>query len=430
MPPEGASPAVRPDAGQRGSGPGRVRFTFLSDRANRTAVASLIAALELEHSPVSEIVREVRAEEAWKLEFSPDWQEVLCVTLATDNLESLARTAGRIKARSKGRVVTVAGGPHPTAEPETCLDRGFDYCCAGEGETVIREICRRLSRGHDPGGVAGLWSREWGAPGLERAPAIDLEAYPALPMTYRRPTYIEVARGCRWGCAFCQTPRIFGSAERYRSPRSVEATAAAYRTMNDIRLLAPNALAYGSQPPGRPEAGMLEEMLGRVSAACPESKLYFGSFPSETRPDYFDREALRVLRRYVSNRTLVIGGQSGSDGMLERIGRGHTVEAIISAVEMAREAGFEPAVDLILGFPGETPEDRRLTLGLVEALDRAGARTSMHFFTPLPGTPLAGSRPELLGENERGRLERLARTGIVRGRWKQQEERARRWLEG
>jgi radical SAM superfamily enzyme YgiQ (UPF0313 family) len=195
--------------------------------------------------------------------------------------------------------------------------------------------------------------------------------------------------------------------------------------MQDIRLLAPNALGYAALAPRQPNCNALDDLLGRVRAAAPEGRIFFGSFPSEMRPDYVTPEAIAVLKRYVSNRRLVIGGQSGSQRILDLIGRAHTVEDIMRASEIVASFGFQPLVDLMIGFPFEEPEDREASFALMERLRPARARFTMHFFMPLPGTRLADASPRFLSDAERRHIDGLAQQGLVRGRWRRQEEFAR-----
>ena len=54
---------------------------------------------------------------------------------------------------------------------------------------------------------------------------------------------------------------------------------------------------------------------------------------------------------------------------LHNIGRKHTVQAVLDAYRLAREAGFQAInMDLIIGLPGDTPESFRETLETVLAL--------------------------------------------------------------
>jgi len=79
--------------------------------------------------------------------------------------------------------------------------------------------------------------------------------------------------------------------------------------------------------------------------------------------------------------------QSGSDRVLRRMGRGYTVaeyERLVADLRQARP-GLALSTDFIVGFPRETEEDFRQTLGLVE---RVGFSQLFAFkYSPRPGTP-------------------------------------------
>jgi radical SAM superfamily enzyme YgiQ (UPF0313 family) len=200
--------------------------------------------------------------------------------------------------------------------------------------------------------------------------------------------------------------------------------------MKDFRLLLPNALGYGSSTPGEPNCEMLEELLRRATLAAGAGRVFLGSFPSEMRPDYVTPEAVGILKLYVSNRQVVIGAQSGSRRLLDVLRRGHSADLIEEACRVVAGHGFLPTVDLMFGFPAEEPADREATFDLAERLRRARAIINMHFFMPLPGTPLAGAVPRFLKASERDRLEELAWKGVIRGRWRRQEEIAQEWSSG
>jgi B12-binding domain/radical SAM domain protein len=404
----------------------KLRFTFVADRLNRTATASLIAALEdrIEERGIS--LRVVRPAEARKLDFdSPHAAtEWVCMSSMTEGMPHASKTLAQM--RRLGAFRSICGGPHPTADPAGTLAAGFDYCCVGEGEEVIRAIADgALADGAIADSPLGPYAER-----VLRGPGpTELSDFPPLPRRFIFRAHLEIGRGCRWRCLYCQTPRIFGHRERFRTPAAIEEIVSIYarRGMKDIRLLLPNALGYRSEAPAVPNCEALEELLRRASLATDGGRIFLGSFPSEIRPDYVTPEAVAVLKKYVSNRKLVIGGQSGSQRILDLVARGHTVEAIERASRVVAAARLEPAVDLVLGFPEEESEDRRATFALMERLRPIGATFNLHFFMPLPGTPLAGTLPRFLSESERGLLDRLAQEGLVRGRWRHQEELACQW---
>src|SRR5262249_39647537 len=147
---------------------------------------------------------------------------------------------------------------------------------------------------------------------------------------------------------------------RHRSIESVRehVEAMALEGSRFVRFLTPTALSYGSDDES-PNLAAVEELLRTTrEAAGPSARIYFGTFPSELRPEHITRESIALLRRFVDHDTIVIGAQSGSERVLESMKRGHGVGDVERAVRLAVDGGFKPEVDLLLGFPGETRADR------------------------------------------------------------------------
>lgn len=347
---------------------------------------------------------------AWSF-YSPDFPAA-----ERDLAEVRARTAGL-------SVLHVAGGVHATAEPYATLRAGFDLVAIGEGEATFVEIVRAHDEGRDVRALAGTAHLDRGrlvshGPG-ERA---ELDAFPAFNARYRKWNALEITRGCVYACSFCQTPYMFKARFRHRSVKNVRehVDAMARSGSRFVRFLTPTSLSYGS-PDTSVNLDAVEELLAEVRAgAGPDAKIYFGTFPSEIRPEHVSERALAVLAKYVDNVTLVIGGQSGSDRVLESSRRGHTVADVVRAVEIAIRAGFRPDVDFLFGLPGETPEDRELSLRLAERLVSMGARIHTHAFMPLPGTPLRDAVPEQVEPQTMLTMARLESRGQAYGQWKRQ----------
>jgi radical SAM superfamily enzyme YgiQ (UPF0313 family) len=127
-------------------------------------------------------------------------------------------------------------------------------------------------------------------------------------------------------------------------------------------------------------------------------------------------EAAALLKRYVAHDEIVIGAQSASPRVLRLLGREHTVEDVDSSLAIAVSAGFAPVVDILMCAPGETADDRGLTVEWMRTVrSRHGARFNLHHFTPLPGTPLGTSRPERIEAEVLAGLCRLIATGAAVG---------------
>ncbi len=115
-------------------------------------------------------------------------------------------------------------------------------------------------------------------------------------------------------------------------------------------------------------------------------RIFFGSFPSEVRPEFVNNDTINLIKKYCNNKNIMIGGQSGSESVLKKINRKHTVDDIIKAAEISLKYNLLPNIDIISGFPFETMKDIKATIKLCENLIKKGCKIHIHKFTPLSGT--------------------------------------------
>jgi len=333
---------------------------------------------------------------------------IMLYSFATAQAKEVYAEVDRARAFGAAQAVYIAGGPHPSALPEEALQH-FDFVVIGEGEESLPQLIRALESDSDPAAVKGIAFKRQGRVLFtgNREP-VDLDLYPPFS---RILAPIEISRGCPWGCTYCQTPRLFGFCMRHRSIEVIERYA---RRHKDIRFTSPNALAYGSDG-RRPRMEKVEALL--LALWEQKKPIYFGTFPSEVRPDFLTEKALELITRYCANKSLSLGGQSGSPTVLCRIGRGHGREEIEAACDLALEFGLTPQVDFIFGLPQESEEEQRQTLDLVRWIVAKKGKVRAHRFTPLPGTPLWGELPAPLAGEVEACLGRLALEGRVTGSW-------------
>ena len=300
--------------------------------------------------------------------------------------------------------ITIVGGPHASAVPAE-VAAVADYVIVGEGERTLPRLLDALAAGRSGAGIPGV------ATGSGFTP-VDHSVYlDAFPCFTRMKGYIEISRGCPYHCGYCQTPRLHGTRMHHRTREEIVRMASRYR---DARFVTPNAFAYGS-PDGRvPDVSKLERLL----ASMPENRIYFGTFPCEVRPEFVLQDTAELVVRYCANTRLHFGAQSGSDTVLSRMRRGHTVADVYHALDVCRDTGLEPVVDVIFGFPFETDEDEEATLRLVRDVVRAG-RVHVHHLMPLPGTPFADMVPRTVIPEVDRALGKLALGGRVTGCWHQ-----------
>ncbi|GAK53233.1 radical SAM domain protein [Candidatus Moduliflexus flocculans] len=323
----------------------------------------------------------------------------------------------------------VAGGPHASGDPEGTLRAGFDAVVVGEGEITFPDLLVRYFHGQSFADMPGLGLIEsGGAYRFTGRPAlVDLGAFPPFAMRHRRFSPIEISRGCPNGCRYCQTPFFMGGVMRHRSLDCIlDYTERAKRiNLKVLRFISPNSFAYGSADGHSVNLLALETLLRSVSEIYGKPNVFVGSFPSEVRPEHVSPETLGLIRRFCANENLVIGAQSGSEHVLERIHRGHSVAEIINAAELTIAAGFVAHVDFMFGLPGETEQDRKETLNLMTRLVAMGAKIHGHAFMPLVGTPFAAEAPGEVDSETRLFMDNMQGKHQAHGRWRQQERLAK-----
>ncbi len=332
-------------------------------------------------------------------------------------------------------VVHIAGGVHASAEPLQTLQAGFDLVATGEGEETIVAIVRAAMAGRALQGLAGLnWLESGSMRSGPPAARIALDDHPPFANRIGRINPIEITRGCIYACRFCQTPFMFKARFRHRSIDNIATWVAAMRARNmrDLRFISPTALSYGSDDENV-NLDAIETLLARCREIMGEGRqVFFGSFPSEMRPEHVSPEALALIRKYCNNDNIVIGAQSGSDRVLAEAKRGHDTQAVERAVRCVIEAGYIAYVDFIFGLPGETEEDAMLSIAFAEKLAGLGADIHAHTFMPLPGTPFRDAPAGKLSPRLQTAMRRLIGKGELFGQWEKQiaiaEERAAQQL--
>ncbi len=321
-------------------------------------------------------------------------------------------------------IIFIAGGPHPSGDPTGTLRAGFDYVVIGKGERTVCDLVKRILDDVDISKVKGIgFLKDGKFVFTGKQGPVDLNDYPSFSKKHRLIGPLEITRGCPWGCKYCQTSYLFGRIPRHRSIAEVEKYARKLRLngMRDIRFVTPNALSCGSPDGKTVNLKAIEQLLKRVKDILGEdSRIFFGSFPSEVRPEQVTEEALQLLKKYCNNNNLIIGAQSGSQKVLDNIQRGHTVENIKASVMLAIENGFSVNVDFMFGLPGEKKEDREKTYHLMEEFINMGAMIHGHAFMPLPGTPFSRGKPAVLYAEDRKKLKRMEARKKLYGSWESQ----------
>ena len=159
------------------------------------------------------------------------------------------------------------------------------------------------------------------------------------------------------GCTFCNV-------ESFSPSRRVSHRSIADQVDRGIRWLkcrhkAERFLAYfqpGTNTHGPPE--LLRQAFTEAIAHPDVVGLIVG-----TRPDCAGDEVLDLLEDLAGRTWLSVeyGLQTIHDRTLDQLNRGHRYDAFLDAVERSRARGLEVGAHVILGLPGETPDDMHAT---------------------------------------------------------------------
>ncbi len=297
---------------------------------------------------------------------------------------------------------------------------------------------KRYKRGGNVLGVVGCMAQRLGPRLLERVPQVDLvigpDGYRGLPELIARaragvqaaevqfkswehyedvppvreagPTaFVTVQRGCDYRCTFCIVPMTRG-AERSRKLSDVvrEVAGLAAGATTEVTLLGQTVNSYWD---GAHDFADLLRAVGRVAG------IRRVRFTSPYPTDFTDRVLAAMAETPAVCEHVHLPVQSGSSRVLKRMLRRYDRARYLDVVAALRRAlpGIALSTDVIVGFPGETEEDFRETVSLVEVVGFDDAFTFK--YSPREGTPATRLKDHIPDAVSGERLERLI--AVVRG---------------
>lgn len=312
--------------------------------------------------------------------FSPDY---LLISATTPTIEADAACAALAK-KILPDVVTMAKGAHFLKFDLDVLAANpmIDMVIRGEPEMTLGEV---LS-GRQMGEVAGLTWR--GPEGIvrnpDRPPMEDLDILP-LPARhlvdnrlYVRPdtgdplAVVKVSRGCPYHCFFCLATPVYGSKVRMRSPGNI---------MEEIR----NCVGHYKIRDFIFWSDFFTWDRGWVLELCREIRESGLSinWSANTRAGAIDPEMAQAMKK--AGCSLVsVGVESGSQYVLDRLGKGVAIEQVRETFGILRAAGLMTLAYYLVGLPWETRETAEETRRL--SLDLDSDFASFFVATPFPGT--------------------------------------------
>lgn len=318
---------------------------------------------------------------------------LIAVDTSTAAIYSDLRLASTLAGRNPGARVFLLG-THASALPEECLRLApaLDGVIIGEYDRTLVDLAQAIEGGDPLDSVAGLclntdmdFHRT-----ADREPIRDLDSLPFLADVYKRhlrpedyffaaaryPSVMTItSRGCPYRCSFCLWPQVLHRGlYRTRTPRHV----------------AEEFMLFAEYFPQVQEIVVEDDTFSADNRRVEEvsdALIAAGNrlpWTANTRAT-LTLDAMRKMNA-AGCRLIIVGYESGSQEILDRVTKGTTIEQNLEFAERAKKAGLLVHGCFMAGNPGETRESLKATLDMAIRLKPDTAQ-----FFPImayPGTRL------------------------------------------
>lgn len=309
------------------------------------------------------------------------------------NFASMSRdlSFARMVKEATGALVAMVGPPS-SQYADFMLARGPDLVVRMEYDLTLRDLAAALSQGSDYRDVPGLTYREGdgtaSTPDQRLTTSADLDDMPFVSAVYKE--HLDIGRyylsssiyplvqvfsgrGCPNRCTFCSWPQTL-MGRKYRA-RSVESV---IEEMGWVEKNLPQVKEVFFED----DTFTLDR--SRVREFCRQygEKGLDIAWACNARAT-LDYETMRAMRK-ANCRMVIVGYESGSDGILKNIKKGVSVDQNIRFSQDARRSGLLVHGDFIVGLPGETNETIQQTRELIRTT--RPDLLQVQIASPLPGT--------------------------------------------
>jgi len=332
-------------------------------------------------------------------------QEQPCIvgmTIHTPAYAERLRLAKCIRERLP-HALLIAGGHHPSAEPEHLLrNSDFDLCVIGEGEETLLEIAHKVGAGLRAS-LPGDWLQNVRGVAYKQDDAIvhtpprppvsdldslpfpahhllGLENYAPHPNLGLKSQGILTYRGCPMRCTFCLNPQ--GRRVRRRSPSKVVGEMARVVEGFGVRGFNFYDNLFGLNR--KHTLAVCEEILQRRLDVV---------WDCWTAGDLVDVELAEKMKAAGCVR-VGFGAESGDDEVLVKARRGFTTAQHQAGLHALRAAGIKVAAFFMVGLPGESKESIQRTVEFAKSCGAEEICLGVH--RPYPGTAV-WQDPEAFG---------------------------------
>lgn len=326
--------------------------------------------------------------------------------LTYTNIITMLKLGGipvRSSERGENDPLVLGGGPC-SFNPEPVADF-FDLFVIGEAEEVILEIIDARRKTHNETRFARLQTLSAipgvYVPGISKTVTkrfiqnLDPAPYPLSPIVpfieaIHDRAVIEIMRGCKWGCKFCQAGWTYLPVREKKMETLVQQADELIKNTgyDELSLISLSSSDYSR----------IDE-LAKILAKKYESKRINISLPS-MRTNTFTIKLAKEISR-VRSSSVTLAPEAGTQRLRDVIGKNMTEAHIMDGIKAAFEEGVE-AIKLyfMLGLPTETEEDLLGICDLANKIHQLGRTFSrrvritvnLSTFIPKPHTPFQWER--------------------------------------
>jgi radical SAM superfamily enzyme YgiQ (UPF0313 family) len=295
--------------------------------------------------------------------------------------------------------LVLTGGMHATvALDEMEAVPEFDKICQGPGEKIILDLVRNPD--DFPRVVLGQ-----GARSMAEWPMMDRTLWPKPASRRLRKNFnwplepecgwgpapvatIITSRVCPWQCVFCNENSYIPNMGR----RPVDMVIDELNYLDETHGPLGSVVIHDSMFFQNPS--WLREWIEKYPRRANKTWPYWAAARSDTVRQWSD--LYEALIRETNWSTISIGFESGSDRILRLLNKECTEEDNLFAIELTNRIGDEMEregkeppkfwANIMLGIPGERPEDAFKTLRMLKTMKRVFP--SISFYAPYPGSAL------------------------------------------
>lgn len=213
--------------------------------------------------------------------------------------------------------------------------------------------------------------------------------------------WVNVIYGCNNFCTYCIVPYVRGREKSRTIPDVVaEVKKLVESGYKEITLLGQNVNSYGNDFKG--EGGDFADLLDAIGREVKGK--YRLRFMSNHPKDLTERLVAAMARNENACHSVHLPLQSGSNDVLRRMNRRYTRENYMAKLAMIKKYMPDCAVstDVMVGFPGESEQDFRDTMDIMEQADFASA--FMFVYSRREGTPAATMPDQIPEEVSKARI--------------------------